>query len=143
MKLTKDAMKLLFGDVSKLREIIDIPRDVLMNASCTPELSETFYSDEASEQAKALAICSGCKAIDSCLAYALPSEEYGIWGGTTPEQRAKMRMKSAIVSPDQRHLVLEIRSDLDRKIGAKPFASKYQVTQRTYYRWLDKLEDAA
>ena len=38
----------------------------------------------------ARAICMKCPVIDKCLKVGL-FEEYGIWGGTTPEQRRKIR----------------------------------------------------
>lgn len=38
----------------------------------------------------ARAICFKCPVIDKCLKVGL-FEEYGIWGGTTPEQRRQIR----------------------------------------------------
>jgi WhiB family redox-sensing transcriptional regulator len=38
----------------------------------------------------ARAICMKCPVIDKCLKVGL-FEEHGIWGGTTPEQRRKIR----------------------------------------------------
>ncbi|TXH08884.1 MAG: WhiB family transcriptional regulator [Hyphomicrobiaceae bacterium] len=33
-------------------------------------------------------LCKGCHAIEECAAYAiLAEEEFGIWGGTTPQSR--------------------------------------------------------
>jgi hypothetical protein len=44
--------------------------------------------NEATETARA--ICMRCPVIDKCLKVGL-FEESGIWGGTTPEQRKKIR----------------------------------------------------
>lgn len=42
--------------------------------------------------ALALAICGRCTVSDECLAHALShKEEYGIWAGTTPEDRQALR----------------------------------------------------
>jgi len=44
--------------------------------------------EEAIETART--ICFKCPVIDKCLKVGL-FEEYGIWGGTTPEQRRRIR----------------------------------------------------
>lgn len=39
----------------------------------------------------AKAICISCPVVQQCLEFALATEEtYGVWGGTTPEERAKI-----------------------------------------------------
>lgn len=44
---------------------------------------------EAEDKAKA--ICEGCPVIQQCLQFALDTREtYGVWGGTTPEERQEM-----------------------------------------------------
>lgn len=43
----------------------------------------------AAERAKA--ICAGCPARTPCLKWGLKNEKHGVWGGTTPRERAKMR----------------------------------------------------
>ena len=43
---------------------------------------------------QALAICSDCPVKKTCLKFALDTDQmYGIWGGTTQEQRAKMKKR--------------------------------------------------
>jgi hypothetical protein len=40
----------------------------------------------------AVAACRACPAAEPCLAYAVAADErFGIWGGTTPEDRRAMR----------------------------------------------------
>lgn len=39
----------------------------------------------------AKAICIGCPVINECLQLALENNEYGIWGGTTMEERKSLR----------------------------------------------------
>jgi WhiB family redox-sensing transcriptional regulator len=46
---------------------------------------------------QARAICAGCEVQGECLEFALrnPEEtEYGVWGGTTPGQRRRLRGRS-------------------------------------------------
>ena len=37
-----------------------------------------------------LSVCSDCPVKDTCLAWALENEKYGIWGGKTASQREAM-----------------------------------------------------
>lgn len=47
--------------------------------------------DPHDEQELALRCCRGCPARPECLAYALAAgEPAGVWGATTPAQRAEM-----------------------------------------------------
>ena len=41
-------------------------------------------------------ICMKCPLIADCLAYALKNGEFGIWGGTTEEQRKGLRRRNGI-----------------------------------------------
>lgn len=48
------------------------------------------YYDQATNN------CAGCPVINQCLQYALDNnEEHGIWGGTTPKDRAQLLRKQA------------------------------------------------
>lgn len=51
--------------------------------------------DKKEEQAKA--VCVGCPVILDCLTHALSVPEYfGVWGGTTPEERELLRKKAKL-----------------------------------------------
>ncbi|TMK81786.1 MAG: WhiB family transcriptional regulator, partial [Actinobacteria bacterium] len=48
------------------------------------------------EEAEALSICATCPVRAQCLDYAIRNREtYGIWGGTTPDQRRRIRREHA------------------------------------------------
>jgi WhiB family transcriptional regulator, redox-sensing transcriptional regulator len=50
----------------------------------------------AGQIARALRICGGCGVRRECLEFALRTREAeGIWGGTTPEERARTRRDDA------------------------------------------------
>ena len=55
---------------------------------------KVFYPDERNltliEEAKA--ICSNCGVKDECLDQALKKHEFGIWGGTTEDERRALRL---------------------------------------------------
>lgn len=51
-------------------------------------------SEKIKRERAAIMICNKCPVIEKCLKHALTvPENYGIWGGTTAEQRWKMRGK--------------------------------------------------
>lgn len=46
---------------------------------------------EADDFAEAKAVCRTCPVQTNCLAYALSGKEFGIWGGTSENQRRPLR----------------------------------------------------
>lgn len=58
-------------------------------AACQGLDSEMFYNPDRFNEGKV--ICDFCPVRISCLAYALTiREQYGVWGGRTPEERRKL-----------------------------------------------------
>jgi WhiB family redox-sensing transcriptional regulator len=54
----------------------------------------------ARQAERALRVCAGCLVRRQCLEFALRAgEEDGIWGGTTPEERIRIRRAVAAPSP--------------------------------------------
>lgn len=54
----------------------------------------TTVRGRAELAAKAKAICDGCPVRPECLEFAQSNElNYGIWGGTTPEDRTRIRRR--------------------------------------------------
>ena len=72
--------------------------DPFANVPCLDVDPEIFYPGEwraPSSADDALAICGGCDARKACLDRGMRLEKsgggrYGIWGGTTPQQRAML-----------------------------------------------------
>jgi len=57
------------------------------------------------QRARAKMICAGCQVRQECLDFALAHDQlYGIWGGTTPEdrQRARRRKRRAAATAAKR-----------------------------------------
>lgn len=78
----------------------DEPRpDWRDHAACLDKDPENWFPVSELESGIALAhiesvkaICSGCPVIDSCLLWALNTQQqFGIWGGTTPKERANLK----------------------------------------------------
>lgn len=65
---------------------------------CKDMDSEIFFPENYTDLeavAKAKEICDGCWLKDKCLSFALETKEReGIWGGTTPYERKKIRRKA-------------------------------------------------
>ncbi len=107
-------------------------------AACLEEDPELFFPEGESERYQrqidaALEVCATCPVIDECLSYALEADQRtGIWGGTTAEQRSRIRLgasrasstqrrraavagaSGAAVVPDRSH---EATADLERAVG--------------------------
>lgn len=67
---------------------------------CLRHDPELFFPNAAEDPAPALAICRSCPVAGSCLAAALDAGECdGVWGGTTPEERRRMRQVWVAVAP--------------------------------------------
>jgi WhiB family transcriptional regulator, redox-sensing transcriptional regulator len=63
-------------------------------AACADQLDVDFFpiNDDRGETTRALAVCAGCPVQDECLAFAIETNQAdGIWGGTTPGERSRMR----------------------------------------------------
>lgn len=64
------------------------------DALCKRVLPETFFPDKGSsaDAQEAKAICGSCSVRNACLEWAMTfPEEYGIWGGLTPDERKELR----------------------------------------------------
>ena len=52
---------------------------------------EIFFPTTEEEAGLALAYCGVCRVRDTCLAWAIRTgERYGVWGGTTEQQRRRL-----------------------------------------------------
>jgi WhiB family redox-sensing transcriptional regulator len=57
---------------------------------------ELFYPEKGQSSASAKLICSRCPVKDECLRFALDRDEpFGIWGGTSEQDRRKMKGKQS------------------------------------------------
>lgn len=78
-------------------------REWMERAACAQIGGDLWYADEgqANYRKEAKEICAGCPVQTECLTYALEVEaadprtsfRYGIWSGTTPNQRHELAKK--------------------------------------------------
>jgi WhiB family redox-sensing transcriptional regulator len=76
-----------------------VKSDWRTDAACQPFDSELFFPDRSAyrnnEIARAKAVCRGCPVREECLKAAMDGrEKVGIWGGLTPEERAKLQRRN-------------------------------------------------
>ncbi len=76
----------------------DLPMAWIAGRACTPADLDLFFSDNDPSRLKARfaeleakAICQRCPVQVDCLEHAIAVGEHGIWGGTTSEERRKMK----------------------------------------------------
>lgn len=85
------------GRVDLRLEVPDWTKDAL----CAELGVEVFFSDGTGDQAsrRAKQACAGCPVINKCLEWALTfpqrDDEYGIFAGTGPGERRKLRAQRA------------------------------------------------
>lgn len=62
---------------------------------CTRVNPDRFFPDTGNTGGAAYAArqCDGCPILQPCLKWALANERFGVWAGTTAEERAKIRRR--------------------------------------------------
>lgn len=71
--------------------------------ACASEDPELFFAadgargtERESREQDAKAICSRCPLVRPCLAHALTNAEWGIWGGTSEEEREALQHRHGL-----------------------------------------------
>lgn len=74
-------------------------RTTVACAGSWPVFNAAFDGDEAAT-VHAVEICTACDIRSACLAGALERrEQWGVWGGTTPDQRADLEARAWLLEP--------------------------------------------
>lgn len=84
------------ANLSRLPKAVIESYEWQYDGACTDVSVEEFFLPEnargqlkVQRESKAKAICATCPVVQRCLQHALDAKEpYGIWGGTSPEERA-------------------------------------------------------
>jgi hypothetical protein len=110
------------------------PVDIMIGAACNATNAELFFSDVPAEMAQAREICMSCPVRQMCLDYYTVIENEGIAGGLTAAERRKASANAAVYSLDDVNDALDIQRDI-ASLSATAFSKRYDITERTYYRW--------
>jgi hypothetical protein len=65
----------------------------------TPAEARAFAGAVGADPEPALALCGSCGFLQECRSYALGHDVYGVWGGTTDEDRAAIRDRENLPEP--------------------------------------------
>ena len=78
-------------DVQRLPQQVSPPDTWQERSACYGLDPEIFFPTTEEEAGLALSYCALCTVREVCLAWALQSgERYGVWGGTTEQQRRRL-----------------------------------------------------
>ena len=88
---TMDAVRELEIDVKNLPQQVSPPDHWQELSACYGLDPEVFFPTTEEEAGLALSYCSVCQVREVCLAWAVRNgERYGVWGGTTEQQRRRL-----------------------------------------------------
>jgi WhiB family transcriptional regulator, redox-sensing transcriptional regulator len=78
-------------DIRSLPDDVGPPDRWQERSACYGLDAEIFFPTTEEEAGLALSYCSMCSVKELCLAWALQNgERYGVWGGTTEQQRRRL-----------------------------------------------------
>jgi len=64
--------------------------DLRSRAACQGKDPDLWFPEKGQSSTEAIAICEGCPVRSECLE-AGKDEAFGVWGGTTPADRRRMK----------------------------------------------------
>ena len=142
--MKREISDLIEGKYPEFLENLEIPVEITQGGACMGADPELFFSENIAEINQAREICVSCPLLAKCLDYATFAEEYGVWGGTTAGERKFLRAGKPLFTLEERRFAVDFRNDVI-KMTAAAFAQKYEMTERTCYRWKAKfgVEDLA
>jgi WhiB family transcriptional regulator, redox-sensing transcriptional regulator len=108
-------------------------------ASCAGKDPEIFDGETLAAIVKAKKICNGCPIRDECARWAMQTQEYGVWGSLTPNERAKKAKGTKVIDITGLRL---LDNELEKLASNSPIAElaiEFKVTKRTIHRWRKKI----
>jgi WhiB family transcriptional regulator, redox-sensing transcriptional regulator len=80
------------GQATSSQAVLRLPGAWVEQALCTRVDPEWFFPKAGSSPHRAKKVCARCPVRLECLAWALThNEEFGVWGGTSEQERRRMR----------------------------------------------------
>lgn len=104
-------------------------------ANCVGSEPSTFDGDSLTDVLEAKRICCFCPIQAMCLDWASQTQDAGVWGGLTPEERKKLRGGTNPVNIGEIRWLEINRVRLLSDTPATLLAAEFEVTERTIYRW--------
>ena len=136
--MKREMSDLIEGKYPEFLENLTIPMELTEGGACAGADLDLFFSENIGEINAAREICISCPLMAKCLDYAMFAEEFGVWGATTAGERKYLRAGKPLFTLEERRFAVDFRNDVIN-MAAAAFAKKYEMTERTFYRWKDKL----
>ena len=105
------------------------------DAICLGAEPSIFDGDSLTDVLEAKKICSACPIQAMCLDWATQTQDAGVWGGSTPDERKKLRGGTNPADIGEIRLLETNRVRLLSDTPAELLAAEFEVTARTIYRW--------
>ena len=111
-------------------------------AACRDVDPELFYPVSETDDGPAKAICDRCPVRPQCLNRAIETgEAFGVWGGTNPRERKKIRERRA--TEKRRRSILERWAEYrDSGLTTVEIAHRLDLAPTTLYTTLDRARRA-
>lgn len=104
-------------------------------AICVGSKPGIFDGDSLVDVLQAKKICSTCPIQAMCLDWATQTQDEGVWGGQTPEERKTLRGGTNPADIGEIRWLETNRVRLLSDTPAELLAAEFEVTSRTIYRW--------
>jgi WhiB family redox-sensing transcriptional regulator len=111
----------------------------ILGACAAQAVDDLFFSDDRVDEAKAM--CLRCPVRQVCLDHALRHENFGVWGGTTPAERDKIRGVRLVGTPEDARWADAIRDRARQGSLLAEIARDMRVSVRTLERWFGHERD--
>jgi WhiB family transcriptional regulator, redox-sensing transcriptional regulator len=108
--------------------------DFFDEAICVGAEPGIFDGESLMDVLEAKKICSACPIQAMCLDWATQTQDAGVWGGQTPEERSKFRGGTKPADIGEIRLLETNRARL-LSDPASILAAEFEVAERTIYRW--------
>ena len=129
-------------DVSPFKEALEFSLNLptfFESGACVDSDPRTFDGESLEAVLDAKKICSGCPIQAQCLDWASQTQDAGVWGGKTPQERKNLRSGKDLIDIGEMRELETRQVRLLSDIPAAVLAAEFDVTERTIFRWRKKI----
>jgi WhiB family redox-sensing transcriptional regulator len=127
------------GDkLQELTALLELPQ-FFAEARCVGKEPTVFDGENQKAIAEAKKICNTCPVRIECANWAIRTQEFGVWGSLTPEERRKKAKGMKVVDITGLRLLDDEFVKLTSNSPIAELASEFKVTTRTIHRWRKKI----
>lgn len=119
-------------------ELLELP-GFFRDANCIGKDPSIFDGDTLRGILQAKKICNECPIRAACASWAIRTQDFGVWGSLTPNERKRKAKGMEVIDITELHL---LETDLKKLVSDSPIeqlAVEFKVTTRTIHRWRKKV----